>query len=702
MLGDVVNAVVRAFGREYKDYGLLKGFEGYLEACGKEWREHQKLYYAPYCTMFQSSGIGKSRMLHRFAETGDFYVFYINVNNPRSGSYPCGHPKLHNYFTITHSTYSNSTYDVEKIFQIRLVYFVYVLLEHLCSIQDIQKVRQEVKRVIAMLWGEDALSEAKQFDIGLWTKQEEEYSKDYFSQYEKETYVDIEWKMHKLLNDKFEYIHEAFTMDTIRNVSVLFAFDEAQTMINIEGEHEVNPVFTEQQESWKKFPPFFAFPTFDIYAPTLDELIHKIQEVSADKVVKLFDFANIIVYGRPLWKALFDAGIPGREIERFAQDKLFTGNYHAYSYHKLSFEEVLSLVAFKISINLHTIDQHTATNMVAKNMGICVHVSDDQSRLGVMCLSEPILANAVTEILLKDSFLENTLDILDNAMKKGMFDGSVCGELVARFLLTLAKDVFLNSDMEAAKITTTSPYCCPVTVHDYFISMIGETNWNRIFGKESTKPMPPEIANGWISMTHFMSVESEFKTPNELLKFWYRCAAIIPRCIQPNVDLVIPILPTSFWKNGKMSYILIQVKNYQSDTRDKFWPASATSKLKDWLFFKNHNESSLLNYPPYITLFMDLGKPNANIFQPCYGKSTCSQSNTVPHRQYYAVIDGLDVKVYPFLHILGNKVIDSLQSLRKSHMPLLEQIDITLHPAKEYNIAYVKRLLISTGILLNE
>jgi len=73
--------------------------------------------------------------------------------------------------------------------------------------------------------------------------------------------------------------------------------------------------------------------------------------------------------------------------------------------------------------------------------------------------------------------------------------------------------------MEAAKITATSPYCCPVTVHDYFISMIGKTNWNRIFGKESTKSMPPEIANGWISMTHFMTVESEFKTPNELLKF---------------------------------------------------------------------------------------------------------------------------------------------------------------------------------------
>jgi len=48
-----------------------------------------------------------------------------------------------------------------------------------------------------------------------------------------------------------------------------------------------------------------------------------------------------------------------------------------------------------------------------------------------MCLSEPILVNAVTEILLKDSFLENTLDILDDAMKKGMLDGGVHGELVA-------------------------------------------------------------------------------------------------------------------------------------------------------------------------------------------------------------------------------------------------------------------------------
>ena len=43
-----------------------------------------------------------------------------------------------------------------------------------------------------MLWGKYALSEAKQFDIDLWTKKAEEHSKDYFSQNEKETYVDIE------------------------------------------------------------------------------------------------------------------------------------------------------------------------------------------------------------------------------------------------------------------------------------------------------------------------------------------------------------------------------------------------------------------------------------------------------------------------------------------------------------------------------
>nr|CAG8445381.1 12896_t:CDS:2 [Entrophospora candida] len=63
----------------------------------------------------------------------------------------------------------------------------------------IEEVRQEVRRVIAMLWGKSASSEVKQFDIDLWIKQAEKILDDDFSQNEKETYVDIEWKMAKTL-----------------------------------------------------------------------------------------------------------------------------------------------------------------------------------------------------------------------------------------------------------------------------------------------------------------------------------------------------------------------------------------------------------------------------------------------------------------------------------------------------------------------
>ena len=56
------------------------------------------------------------------------------------------------------------------------------------------------------------------------------------------------------LNDKFKYICEAFTTDTVHDVSVLFAFDEAWTMINIEGEHEASPVFTGAQHGLRSLP----------------------------------------------------------------------------------------------------------------------------------------------------------------------------------------------------------------------------------------------------------------------------------------------------------------------------------------------------------------------------------------------------------------------------------------------------------------
>jgi hypothetical protein len=326
-------------------------------------------------------------------------------------------------------------------------------------------------------------------------------------------------------------------------------------------------------------------------------------------------------------------------------------------------------------------------------------------RLGVVYFAEPILVNAATQALLDNSLLEQTLYLLDDAMKKGMLDAGARGELVARFLLILAKDVLHINNEPSRSIE--GRYCYPVTVRNYFISMMGEKTWNKMFADGSKTPLPSEVADGWISMSHFTAVEDEFNSPEKLLQFWCRGSAIIPKRNQRYVDLVVPILPTSFWndgdKNKKMSYILIQIKNYKGSARDRHWPASATSMLRDWLFFTAHTEESLLKYPPYITLYMDIGKSNADIrhipMSPAMNTRLRAEKRD---RQHHVVIDGLGSTVYPFISKLGDNVEKAMKSLRESHLPWVEQINATTHLTKQYNVTSAMKILTATWTFLKE
>jgi hypothetical protein len=397
---DVHESVIRAFETDYKDVGLLGGFSEYLEACGRQWSKDEDIYYAPYGTIFQSSGMGKTRLLRQFAEAGNT-LLYINVNDPACGSYPRPHHGLHTYFT---GSITVDTSEIERLFQLRLVSFIEVLLEHLDT-HAAHTVKSEVRRVIDMLWGKENRPELEEavkdkdcstkLDVNMWVKDANELSQELLKNYQNKTLLQIELELKNCLEEKFRRVCDIFVEErSDRYVHVILAFDEARTMINTKG-HKGSPVFTGirrglrslpsgffciftdttsnlanfaphsgidpslrprlQQEHSELFPPFFAFPTFDMYAPSPDELLNDTLDCSAEKITRLFNYGRIAKYGRPLWNVLFCAGLTSKELEQFAKRKLFSGKPRIPSGKEFSCEEALALASLKVAISLHTV-----------------------------------------------------------------------------------------------------------------------------------------------------------------------------------------------------------------------------------------------------------------------------------------------------------------------------------------------------------
>ncbi|CAG8778591.1 14868_t:CDS:2, partial [Racocetra fulgida] len=78
--------VRKAFDIDFKDPSdLLKRFQDFINECSYNYRKTGN-YYAPYTTLIQASGIGKSKLLKKNAE--DISTIYCCLRDHNSSGYP--------------------------------------------------------------------------------------------------------------------------------------------------------------------------------------------------------------------------------------------------------------------------------------------------------------------------------------------------------------------------------------------------------------------------------------------------------------------------------------------------------------------------------------------------------------------------------------------------------------------------------------
>jgi hypothetical protein len=209
-------------------------------------------------------------------------------------------------------------------------------------------------------------------------------------------------------------------------------------------------------------------------------------------------------------------------------------------------------------------------------------VSKDRECLLVRYPSEPLLAEAAFSAIADHETLVNVLKTFNETLRKGFVDAGPRGEVVARIILILAvRSIQENHEWKTSEFTVKQ-----------LIGLIDPDAVNDL----------KYFMDATMGFTHFIPI-AYVPEVHHLKEFYQRKCAVILKRNNPGADIMIPVRLSE----EQYSYILIQVKNYDSSSRsaDKNYPVSSTSKLSSQFVFqkselRNHGEN-------YITLYWQLG-----------------------------------------------------------------------------------------------
>ncbi|CAG8626214.1 8838_t:CDS:2 [Funneliformis caledonium] len=200
----------------------------------------------------------------------------------------------------------------------------------------------------------------------------------------------------ELIRDNADYLKENF-----RNARGLFSviLDTTSRLSNFAPSPRDDPTVKSINDSRKIFMPFINITTFNTLTDSSGTYYNRL-------------FSN----GRPCWKALKDAyckGINSEENDIYAWDK------------------VINLVKAKIQGDISPL-VHFASNLIGSHLGTCFAISQDRMKVLVCYPSEPLITEAVYELLNND-----ILDCIAQTLGQGIVEPGKHGEIVGELILIL-------------------------------------------------------------------------------------------------------------------------------------------------------------------------------------------------------------------------------------------------------------------------
>ena len=242
-------------------------------------------------------------------------------------------------------------------------------------------------------------------------------------------------------------------------------------------------------------------------------------------------------------------------------------------------------------------------------------ITSSLPRMVTITPSEPVVAEAVAELLCTGAnWSESIYTLTKHLLSKGLVEKGLKGELFARLLCILARDIHLTEVRNAAD---SFPYAKTFSVNDFLQSLFGSKQFQKI--KQFTPEVPQTRAfkrsesasfydvfkKGSMNFTHFTNTDVFLHGENEseLLHILLQEQLALQLAFgEPTCDILIPIyfgdLDQDF-DPARASAVVISVKNRRSASKLSFGPqiSEMFSHTKD----------------PVLCILVDLGVENATV-----------------------------------------------------------------------------------------
>ncbi|KAF8592712.1 hypothetical protein K439DRAFT_1656117 [Ramaria rubella] len=318
-------------------------------------------------------------------------------------------------------------------------------------------------------------------------------------------------------------------------------------------------------------------------------------------------------FGRPMfWTLIEGAGSRRSEVIAgmidFARAKLICNHNINLSHTDLTREGRLAVLDVRLMLTWEPKRDafRTQSNLIASHMRMAYSFPKDHVHSGYS--SEPILCEAAAQQLyiFRQNSKSADIDILKENLQNGLLDLGERGELVARAIITSAYDRAVERD-HPPKIGDTPFYSQGCSVITFIQELFSEEYAEEILDSvpDNTpdgKPFREAFATAKIRFTHFVKMADDTSTSTEaMFAAFIRGMAIICASGQPATDILIPVLLIDGPLGEEvMSSLMVQIKQKkkQGTSADI---AAANAALR-----------------PYITLIMDLGvqRPNTQAKTP--------------------------------------------------------------------------------------
>ena len=622
---DEIKLYKDAFDMQYSDPDDLVGhFIVQIEKHLSKWDD--KVYFAPYISLVQSSGCGKSRLLKEVASK-KVYVVYVNLRSQSESGFP-----LHLPFSDRFVKWQD---------QVEYENFLVVMLELISKTED-----DPVEFFEKCLTGEDGFWESIAEKVETRSRSEKDLkiiraklttaaARNMISRIKtKENGLTLKVvfafdEARRLLPDKHteglaSFYHLRRALSILPTTSDGFAFavmtDTLSKVSSLSPSSDLDFSARINTDSHLLYPPSF-FTYMDLGDPLSskgylsDQVLERMG--GSFTLKQLGTPLHLASYGRPLWittclKALESPTSTPSSVAltliRLARRKMIGGRkFELWNKEVATQEEIYGILSCIYDISA-SLDNHVVETLVTSSMCVLGYVSDDRRTIRGKYASEPILVEGATHCLIElgaATCLSRYFDFL-----KRLIPAGETGEFIARFLLT--HSVQLQS---AKDIYSSTRFSKVITVKTFFESLLVDSS-------KVASQLPQELKDGLVFLTHFRRFNYVAKLP-DLREAFARGMGIICQPNERGIDLIIPVcmarMPEKKASNTStndeemdleeeevqdpeikdvpMSAIFIQVKNRQSS-----FSLSKTSNLMDL----SKIDAEITPGQPYVTLLMSL------------------------------------------------------------------------------------------------